>query len=80
MDLRVFLSTSSAITATRWSKADIEDIIPIKDIESFNVEEKNNENVITITNVNTKKMIFLCNDENDHKMAIKMFELIPGLK
>ena len=56
-------------------------IIPIKDIESFNVAEENNENVITITiNGNSKKMVFICNNGNDNKMAIKMFELIPGLK
>ncbi|MBU3142872.1 hypothetical protein [Clostridium sp. CF012] len=58
-----------------------EDIISIKDIDCFNLQEENNENVITITtNGNEKKMIFICNDENEYKMAIKMYELIPGLK
>ena len=34
-----------------------EDIIPIKDIESFNVAEENNENVITITSKDRKSVV-----------------------
>jgi len=56
-----------------------EDVIPLKDINSFNVEEKNNETVITITTVNKKEMLFICNNENEHKMAVKMSELISGI-
>lgn len=58
-----------------------EEMIPIKDIESFNIEEKDNEAIITIKTYKSKKeMIFICNNENEHKMAIKMYELIPALK
>ncbi len=80
-DKNLYIDGNSYSTWGGVPETNNEEIIPIKDIASFNVEEENKENVITIiTNVNARKIKFICNNEDEHKMATKMYELIPGLK
>jgi hypothetical protein len=80
-DKHLYIDANGYSTWGGLPETNNEEIISIQDIDSFNVEEKDNETVIILTtSLNTKKIIFICNNENDHKMAIKMSELITGLK
>lgn len=80
-DKHLYIDANGYSTWGGLPETNNEEIIAIKDIDQFNIEEKNNEMVIILTtHLNTKKMLFICNNENEHKMAIKMSELITGLK
>ena len=80
-DKYLYIDTNGYSTWGGLPEINNEEIIPIKDIDCFNVEGKDNEIIITITTcVNKKKMTFICNNENEHEMAIKMSKLIPALK
>lgn len=80
-DKHLYIDANGYSTWGGLPETNNEEMIPIKDIESFNIEEKDNEAIITIKTYKSKKeMIFICNNENEHKMAIKMYELIPALR
>lgn len=80
-DTHLYIDANGYSTWGGLPETNNEEIISIKDIDDFNVEEKNNETIITLTtDLNKKKMFFICDNENEHKMALKMSELIIGLK
>ena len=80
-DKHLYVDANGYSTWGGLPETENEEIIAIKDIDSFNVEDRDEETIITLTTLlNKKKMIFVCNNENEHKMAIKMSELIPALK
>jgi hypothetical protein len=54
--------------------------IPVKDIDSFNVESIEAELVIKIKPVNKTEMNFICNGETQRDLAFAMARLIPDLK